>query len=314
MIEILPGNGIAVRTKKDIILLDPKVSDFYSFVSHAHQDHLPEIILKKPFCTKETYELIKVRDPYFEANIVEENKKIKFDNFSVEFVGAGHILGSSQIFLELDGFTILYSGDVKSFDILTANECKIKEADILIVESTYGLPIYKFPNVEEIIRDLENFIRKNETVNLIGYQLGKSQDIVKMLNEIGIEPTVSKSVEIHCKIYNKFGKKLKFTNEKTNIFVRPTSILKKFIGKENSAIFTGWSLTQDLGLYGFPFSDHNDFYQMLEYISQVNPKKVYVVHGFEKEFAKEIEERLNIEAISLSSLTFSKEIDENQVF
>ncbi|MCS7123208.1 MAG: MBL fold metallo-hydrolase [Candidatus Aenigmarchaeota archaeon] len=299
MIEIIRKNNICIKANDKKVFLDPTISESFSFISHAHEDHLPEIIVDEPFCTQETFELIKAKNPSFKANIVKIGKKINFDDFSVEFLEAGHILGSSQIFLEFDGLSILYSGDIKTFG-LTAGKYRVKNADILIMESTYGLPIYKFPSVEEIISELEKIFNNENNFSLFGYQLGKAQDIVKILNMIGIEPTVTKSVKTYCDVYKNFGIDIKFTEEKTNIIVRPTSLISKFIGDENSIVFTGWSLTRDFGIKSLPLSDHCDFYQLLDYIVEVSPKKIYVVHGFVYEFCKEIEKNLGIEAIPFS--------------
>jgi len=308
MVEISSLNGILIKAEKTRILLDPKISDYTTFISHAHQDHIPEIILKKPFCTEETYDLIKVRNPEFEAEIVKQNKKINFDNFSVEFLSAGHILGSSQIFLELDGTSVLYTGDLKTKNILTAEEYKSKNAEILIIESTYGLPTYRFPSLEDILDQLQKFMENKNRINLIGYQLGKSQDIVKILNLLGIEPNVSKSVEAYCKIYKKFGIDLKYSKDNNEVFVRPTSVLKRLNNKENSILFTGWALTESFEIPALPFSDHCDFYDLIDYIIEVSPNVVYVTHGFSEEFAKEVEERTGIKAFSLENKVI--EIDE----
>ncbi|MEM5874707.1 MAG: MBL fold metallo-hydrolase [candidate division WOR-3 bacterium] len=304
MSEILAINNICIKVNEKKIFLDPKVSESFSFISHAHEDHLPELIINEPYCTEETFELIKVKYPSFKANIVKFNKKIKLDDFSVEFLRAGHILGSSQIFLELDGLSVLYTGDIKTVDELTAGKYQTKNADTLIIESTYGLPIFKFPSLEEIINSLEKILNE-ENVNLLGYQLGKAQDIIKILNLMSYEPFVSKSIKAYCEIYKKFGVDLKYSDEQTNISVRPASLIKKFSGRKNAIIFTGWALSREFEIAALPFSDHCDFYQLLDYIIEVNPKKVYVVHGFVYEFSREIEKNLGIETIPFPFDTLS---------
>ena len=104
---------------KNTVLFDPNVSDFISFVSHAHSDHSPFGSVTKPYCTPETYELIRLKNPDFEANVVKENKKIKFDDFTATLLSAGHVLGSSQVLIEADGKSILYTGDFKLSENLT---------------------------------------------------------------------------------------------------------------------------------------------------------------------------------------------------
>jgi Cft2 family RNA processing exonuclease len=306
-ISISYGNGIAIRIKDKVVLLDPKVSDFISFVSHAHQDHSPREIVKKPYCTEETYKLIKVRNPFFEANLVREGKKIEFDGFSVKLISSGHILGSTQVLIETNDISILYTGDFKLWQGLTQKAIKICQADVLITEATYGKPFFKFPLVEEARKELMDWIFKQLKngfeIDLGGYPVGKAQEIIKLLNKNGIVPQVSDSVRKYSEVYNEFGVNLKFLDktEYSEIFVRPLHVIP-FIERKNSkrCILTGWALSRDYGVEAFPISDHCDFDQLMLFIQEVRPKKVFCVHGYARDLAQEIEKNLKIEAQVLS--------------
>lgn len=300
------GNGTAIRYEKQTILLDPQVSDFTSFISHAHADHSPFGFVTKPYCTEETYELIKLRNPYFEANVVKENDKIKFDDFTVKLISSGHVLGSVQTFIELDGTSILYTGDFKTSNNLTCRPIKIQEADILITESTYGSPKYVFEPVEDvrtkIIKWVREQLRAKYSVEIGGYQIGKAQEAIKLLNENGIVPKVSETIRRYCEIYRRFGVRLEFMNngEESDVLIKPMHLLNN-VKRNNVKIcaLTGW--VTDNSVFGFPLSDHCDFKQIMEYVEQVNPKKVYCVHGFTKELAREIKNRLKIPAQPLEN-------------
>jgi len=302
-LQIGLGNGIAIKVNGETILLDPKVSDFISFVSHAHSDHCPHEIIRKPYCTEETFELIKLRNPDFQANVVKENKKIKFDGFSAKLISAGHILGSTQTLIEVDGTSILYTGDFKLWQGLTSKAIDIQQADILITEATYGKPSFKFPLIEEVRKKIIKWVleqnKKGYKVNLGGYHIGKSQEAIKALNMQGIVPQVSESIRKYCEVYNDFDIKLEFLKrgEESNVFVSPMHIIRFIKNKgTKGCVLTGWSLSRNYGVQGFPLSDHCDFEQLMLFIQQVNPKKVYCVHGYAKELAKEIRTRLKIQS------------------
>ncbi len=302
-VSISYGNGIAIKINDKIVLLDPKVSDFISFVSHAHQDHSPREIIKKPYCTEETYKLIKLRDPFFEANIVKEGKKIEFDGFSAKLISSGHILGSTQVFIETDDISILYTGDFKLWQGLTQKAIKIQQADILITEATYGKPFYKFPLIEEARKELVDWVFKQLKngfdVNLGGYTIGKSQEIIKLLNKNGIVPQVSDSIRKYSEVYNEFDVNLKFLdkNEDSKIFVRPMHTIPYVQnGNSKGCVLTGWALSRDYGVKAFPISDHCDFEQLMLFVQEVKPKKVFCVHGYVKELAEEIRKKLKIQA------------------
>jgi metallo-beta-lactamase family protein len=57
----------------------------------------------------------------------------------VEFVNAGHLLGSSYVRMRVDGKTILFGGDLGRFGRpVLPDPTMVSEADYLLVESTYG--------------------------------------------------------------------------------------------------------------------------------------------------------------------------------
>jgi Cft2 family RNA processing exonuclease len=315
MFKISLGNGIVAKFGGQTILLDPRVSDFISFVSHAHADHSPFGFVKKPYCTEETYALIKLRDPYFEANVVRENERIKFDNFSARLINSGHVLGAAQVLIEADGQTILYTGDFKLSENLTCKPIRKEQADILITESTYGTPEYVFPSVttvrEQIIKWVKNQLKDDYAIDIGGYQIGKAQEAIKLLNDNDITPKVSETIRRYSDVYKKFGVKLDFVKpeDKSKVLIKPMHLLNATNGRDGKKVktcaLTGWSV--DGGKLGgradantgFPLSDHCDFNQIMEYVKIVEPKQVYCVHGYTQELAKEIRKRFKIPAKTL---------------
>ncbi|MDI6806275.1 MAG: MBL fold metallo-hydrolase [Candidatus Aenigmarchaeota archaeon] len=298
--QISLSNGITIKfNNNQKIFLDPKISDSISFVSHAHSDHIPRKIITPPYCTKETYELIKLKQPNFKANVLKENRKMKFDEFSVKLISSGHMLGASQVFIELDGCSILYTGDFKLWQGLTSKAINIQEADVLITEATYGLPKFNFPLIEEtrekLIRWVMEQLKKGYNVNLGCYPVGKSQEVIKLLNRYGLIPQVSESVRKYSEVYNSFGVNLKFLEkeESERIFIRPMHIVYRFRSKKaKSCVLTGWALFKNYGCFGLPLSDHCDFNQLILFAQQVNPKQVYCFHGYVNELAREIRKKL----------------------
>ncbi len=302
-VKISYGNGIGLKLNGETFLLDPKISDFTSFVSHAHFDHSPYEIIKKPYCTQETFELIKVRDPSFKANIVRKNEKIDFGKVSVEFINSGHMLGSAQILIETKDVSILYTGDFKLRESLSCESIEIRNADILIIESTFGLRSISFPSLEKIEEELISWIEKQlkegYSINLGGYPLGKSQEIISILNRNKIYPKLSSTVEKYSEVYRKFGVKLNYGKD-DEIFVKPINIVCSIkSSKWKSCVLTGWTLLRDFGTFGLPLSDHSDFNQILSFVKEVRPKVVYCVHGFVKELSSAIRKELGIKAFPL---------------
>jgi Cft2 family RNA processing exonuclease len=102
---------------------------------------------------------------------------------------AGHIFGSAQFFLRTEDDSVLYTGDFKLRRGQSAEPAEWTTADTLIMETTYGLPRYRLPPTEEVITRIVAFCRdaidNNEVPVLLGYSLGKAQEILCALAAVG---------------------------------------------------------------------------------------------------------------------------------
>src|SRR5438067_2511258 len=105
---------------------------------------------------------------------------------------AGHIFGSAQCFLSAGSETLLYTGDFKLRPGKSAEPAEWRKADTLIMETTFGLPRYRFPPTEQVINQIVAFCQ--ETIDdggvpvLLGYSLGKAQEILCSLDGAGLTP------------------------------------------------------------------------------------------------------------------------------
>src|SRR5260370_7305705 len=91
------------------------------------------------------------------------------------------------------------------------------------METTFGLPRYQFPRTEQVIEQIVAFCREaieDGTVPvLLGYSLGKAQEILCSLDGAGLTPMLHGSVYQMTRIYEQFGQS--FSNyvpyNKTNL-------------------------------------------------------------------------------------------------
>ena len=72
------------------------------------------------------------------------------DDIEVEFINAGHLLGSSYARVRTGGRTILFGGDLGRFARpVLPDPTMVEEADYLLVESTYGNRVHEKPTTTE---------------------------------------------------------------------------------------------------------------------------------------------------------------------
>ena len=122
---------------------------------------------------------------------------------------AGHIFGSAQFFLETENGSLLYTGDFKLRPGRSAEPAEWRKAETLIMETTYGLPRYRLPPTDEVIGQIVAFCRDALEAGavpvLLGYSLGKAQEILCSLAGAGLTPMLHGSVHQMTRIYEQFG-------------------------------------------------------------------------------------------------------------
>jgi len=302
--------------------------DIFSLITHAHTDHVcntPQIT----YTTEENIDLLNVKLPRnkFDFRKLKYNKPIMItDNISLTPLNAGHILGSTMFYLENKNKSVLYTGDFNYSSSLLLKSAKAVNADILITETTFGRPEFKFKQrsviYTELANQIEKDIKENKFVIIGGYSLGKNQELISFVNNyLNIVPLVDHETFKFSEIYNKYNHNLKFelldhNIYKSNILIMPISLvnrnflnsLRLQLGKTvSSYVMSGWNFSRGSNLVHI--SDHSDFESLLDFVNDVNPKKVFTMHGFSKEFAKHIENKLNIPATTIDNISQKSLLD-----
>jgi Cft2 family RNA processing exonuclease len=286
-----------IRIKETNLWLDSKKKRELAFISHAHADHM--VRHKRVIVSANTAILYQYRTKgKLEMFPLPFGEPMEIDGIEIELFPAGHILGSSQILIKYKGKRIVYTGDFKINGGHTAEPIKIKPCDVLIMEATYGRPHYLFPEVGEVIHRMIQFIEgaRGEGKNPIfyAYQLGKSQEVVKVLGDRGYSLVVPRVTYEINKIYEACGISLKNYRlwagpllPEEILLIPPHLAHSKWVNSiqcKKTAILTGWAMDKETRYRfnvdeAFPFSDHADFAELLTYVMTVRPAKVYVTHG-----------------------------------
>ena len=316
MIEVRYERGVYLPQAD--LWLDPGKPKPFAFVSHAHSDHIaphPEIIL-----SERTARLMQARMPgKRREHILPFGQPQTIRGTNVTLLPAGHIFGSAQIFLEGEAGSLLYTGDFKLRPGRSAEPAEWKRADTLIMETTYGLPRYRLPPSEQVVAQIVAFCREalaeGEVPVLLGYSLGKAQEILCALDGTGLTPMLHDSVFAMTRIYEQLGQAfcqyLRYHAHDVSgkVLICPPSaqrsrILEK-IPRKRVAMISGWAVDPG-AVYRyqvdavFPLSDHADYADLLRYVELVQPRRVLTLHGFAAEFASDLRWR-GIEAWALGT-------------
>jgi putative mRNA 3-end processing factor len=315
--------GIVVNINGKRISLDPRSHNNcdFTFVSHAHTDHLYKKTVTNNFNTRtlisNATSLIAKARGYKMTNAIEE-----FEGF--QLVDSGHILGSKGLLI---GNELYYTGDISTRERAFMKPAFIPSAYTLIIESTFGRAEYVFPQLEEIIHKTNKIISDmydlGIPVILMGYPLGKAQLLTALFGHW--EPMfVYDSIHKINSLYISLGIPLKNTMkyslaEKRGILrknrpwvmIAPLtsarSYFVKMLKRTYGAItigFSGWAINSrykfmmDLD-YSIPMSDHCDYRELIEVVRASKAKKIYTFHGFAGEFASALR-RMGFDAQALT--------------
>jgi DNA ligase-1 len=315
VIEVRYERGVYLPNER--IWLDPWDPKPFAFVSHAHSDHIAphdEIVV-----SERTSRLMQARLPGKRREFVLPfGEASSVHGLRVTLIPAGHIFGSAQFYIETNDGSLLYTGDFKLRPGRSAEAAQWKQAQTLIMETTFGLPRYRFPPTELVVQQIVAFCREaleeSATPVLLGYSLGKAQEILCALTDADLRPMLHGAVYQMTCIYEQFGQafceyeRYDPAAVAGKVLICPPSVNRsrmiQRLTNKRVAMISGWAVDPS-AIYryqvdaAFPLSDHADYTDLLRYVELVQPERVLTLHGFAAEFARDLRDR-GIEAWPLT--------------
>lgn len=299
-LAVRAGNGIEIAASATY-RLDPRrtVEGELNLVSHAHSDHLPSGGKCDAIVASE--ETVRI------AELRTGRSFLHADDERVEMLEAGHIYGS-RMFLIHEDATILYTGDFCTKQKIYLNRARPHRADVLIVECTYGIPSFRFPDpimLSSVIREwVADALEGGRSVIFSTYALGKAQELTHMLS--GMPLFADEAVLKHNRLLLGEGKvrPLSASGKEPAVYLVSSASSADGLPQHVKrgalrAAASGWFLDSRSrgGLdEAFPLSDHCDYADLMDFVARCSPTKVYTVHGYCEQFASSIRRELQIDA------------------
>lgn len=131
--------------------------------------------------------------PQFKSHDLGEwvilNEYMKF-----EFLNSGHILGGAFVNLIANGQSVLFSGDIGRMDPMLLYPPKhIKEADYVILESTYGDRNHEVENVKQALLDIVlETVQNQGTLMVPTFAVERTQELIYLLYQLREEDRLPK--------------------------------------------------------------------------------------------------------------------------
>lgn len=285
--------------------LDPLVVRERAFISHAHSDHARRH--QVAVLTEATLALLPPPRRPREARLAALGEPIALGEATLTLHDAGHMLGSAQLLFEHDGARLLYTGDLKLRRGGSRPDTYIPQADVLVVESTYGRPHFRFPDpslvVPEIAAWCQLTLDRGVTPVLLAHALGKAQELMLALDGFGLSFALEERCVPFARQYRAAGVALPDWvaldgEAEGRVVIAPPAgkAAVRRLPRYCTALISGWaqepSFWRQFGAdRAFPLSDHCDFEELLEVVERAGAHQVYTVHGFAADLARHLRRR-----------------------
>ncbi len=285
-----------------------------ALITHAHGDHARGGSAAY-LATRAGLPLLANRlPPDATIETVEYAERRRIGDVEVSFHPAGHVLGSAQIRISDAGRVWVVTGDYKLAPDPTCAPFEPVRCDVLVTESTFGLPIYRWDPPGETIAGIAAWWEANRAEGqasvLFAYALGKAQRVLVGLahHYAGVLPGpifCHGAVERMNAAYRLAGIDLPptlpvgeapaDTRWHEALVLAPPSAggsrwMRRFV-PFSAAFASGWMAIRGMRRRanydrGFALSDHADWDGLNTAIEAAAPEETWVTHGYRDELVR----------------------------
>lgn len=282
--------------------IDPWRPVARAVITHGHGDHA-RIGMGEYHCTAACLPILRWRlgEQRYHAHAHGETFRLR--GATVSLHPAGHVLGSAQVRIEVDGEVWVASGDYKRQPDPTCAPFEVVRCDAFITEATFGLPVYRWPRTSDVARDIvawrEECAANGEAAILFCYALGKAQRLlaelvahtdrpallhgaiaagVEVYRDAGIHMLATRTIAEH-------GKGIDFGGE---LVLAPPSAagsawMRRF-RRAQTGFASGWMRIRGNRRRrnhdrGFVVSDHADWPDLVRTVRETGARRVIATHG-----------------------------------
>lgn len=250
---------------------------------------------------------------------LDYGRTLQYEDERITFFKADHILGAAQVLVEdAEGERIVYTGDFR------IDDTPILEANVLVIEATYGSPNCNRSfdvDIKDLLTSKVEQGLKHGPVYIFGYH-GKLQEVMQILHTAGLKAPFIASEKVFqvSKACEKNGMRL------GHLLLSEQTEAQELLEKQSPCVaFHHMNTRANVGLGSFriyvsgwefncptretgdkecivALSDHSDFEGLMEYVRRSKPKLVITENyrvSHAETLAKEIRNRLGISAVAL---------------
>ena len=113
-------------------------------------------------------------------------QSVRVGHVEVSLTPVGHLLGANAITLAADGERIVFSGDLgRQHDLLLPPPQQLAQADVLLIEATYGNRRHPHDDVQALLGDtIRRTVQRGGSVLLPSFAIGRAQALLLVLQRL----------------------------------------------------------------------------------------------------------------------------------
>ena len=282
--------------------IDPWKPVARAVITHGHSDHARRG-MGAYHASTDSLPILQWRLGEQDYRIHSYGEPFTLGHAQVSLHSAGHVLGSAQVRIEVDGEVWVASGDYKRQPDPTCAPFEVVPCDTFITEATFGLPVYRWPDTREVVREIADWraecAANGEAAILYCYALGKAQRVLGELLAVDPQPVwLHGAVDAGVQVYRQAGIPMVETHAVNDaakgfdfagkLIVAPPSAagsawLRRF-KRAQQGFASGWMRIRGnrrRGNYdrGFVLSDHADWPDLLRTVRDTGAERVIATHG-----------------------------------
>lgn len=282
--------------------IDPWRPVARAVITHGHGDHARTSI-RKYHVTRSGLPILRWRLGEQRYHAYDDGEPFQLGAARVSLHPAGHVLGSAQVCIEVDGEVWVASGDYKRQPDPTCPPFQVLPCDTFVTEATFGLPIYRWPDTADVARDIvawrDECAAEGVAAVLFCYALGKAQRLLAELRAFTNEPAwIHGAMVPGIDIYREAGIALLETRPVSEgargadfagqLVLAPPSAagspwMRRF-RRAQTGFASGWMLIRGNRRRrnvdrGFVVSDHADWPALLRTVRETGARRIIATHG-----------------------------------
>lgn len=283
------------------LYIDPHRATARAIVTHGHSDHARRGH-GHYICAPSGEAILRARlGKKLHIETWDFGEQVACGDALVSLHPAGHILGSAQVRIELDGRVWVVTSDFKRAPDPSCEPFELVPCDVLVTEATFGMPIYRWPPADAVMDEIAAWWADNAARDLPSllfcYSLGKAQRLLAELGPRDVGPIwVDDKIEDLNIAYRQAGIALDPTPTLSSappdesfagalVLGAPQARRMQALAARAPAAFaSGWMRVRSMrraraaGREGFVLSDHADWPELLQTVEDTGATRVIVDH------------------------------------